>query len=415
MYRCTSILVLSLVMLLVCTPVSGVKSSQIVEKKGYEIIETARVTYFVSQTLIGVYGQENFSKLLKLVDDRFEDIRNITFWSSEKFYGNKLEVTVELPENTSEGIGGYGSARILISPDFLTNKTYEKTIINLFLHEMTHGITPPTIRARPWLTEGFAVFLSNEVQVFFGDKTQEEADGLYEMVWRQYVENDYLDFFFNLNRTIQEGYGSYITAWILNNITKTYGWATHERFFADLPDEYLFYMPSFSLSAAESTSYNYCLDSLIVGYYSLATETSLYSSFRSWGVKNLPNPITIINLNGTRTQNQTYTSKVVANLFGFGDDVINKIEYSFDQKVWNIYSESFSLSDDTFLYCRSTDNKGNIGPTSSITLNFESNNSMSTEPLLNLVTFATVASAVIACIVVLLYLKRKHKAESTSR
>jgi hypothetical protein len=125
-------------------------------------------------------------------------------------------------------------------------------------------------------------------------------------------------------------------------------------------------------------------------------------------------------LNGTRTQNQTYTSKVVANLFGFGDNAINKIEYSFDQKVWNIYSGSFSLSDDTFLYCRSTDNKGNIGPTSSITLTFESNNTTPCPSPLpssqEIGTFPTVTFAIVSLVAIavvgaglLVYFRRRKK------
>jgi hypothetical protein len=388
-------------------------ASQTISEKGpYVTVETDRATYFVSQFLFNLYGQENFSRLLKLVDDRFEDIRNITLWSSEKFYGNKLEVTVERapPESGSEGIGDYGSARILISPDFLTNKTYEKTIVNLFLHEMTHGITPPTIRARVWLTEGFAVFLSNEVQVSFGDKTQVEADGLYEKVWRQYVANGYLDFFFNLNRTIQEGYGSYITAWMLNNITKTYGWATHERFFSLFPDEFLFFMPSFpSLSVAESLSYNYYLDSLMVGYYSQAAGRSLFSSFKSWGVKFLPNPITTISINGANGENHTYSSAVEVSLSAAGENEITKIEYSFDKENWNTYSEPFSASDDTFLYCRSTDNKGNTAVTTSITLSVESSNPLPSEPFPASLVFVASVGIALGLTSLVVYFKRFRK------
>jgi hypothetical protein len=409
------ILVLALILTLaIDTYVLRTSSSQTISEKGpYVTVETNRAIYRINQFLYNLYGQENFSSLLKIVDDRFDYIRNITLWSSEKFYKNKLEVTVEpaSPESGSEGTGDYGSARILISPDFLTNKTYEKSIVNLFLHEMTHGITPPTIRARGWLTEGFAVFLSNEVQVFFGDRTQAEADGLYDKVWRQYVENGYLDFFFNLNRTIQDGYGSYITAWMLNNITKTYGWATHERFFSLLPDEFLFFMPSFpSLSVSESLSYNYYLDSLIVGYYSQAAGTSLFSSFKSWGVKSLPNPITTISINGADYENRTYFSPVEVSLSAAGENEISKIEYSFDKKTWSTYAEPFSVSDDGSVYCRSTDNAGNTGVTSSITLTFAESNVVPSMPFpaTLIITGSVVAVAAVAGLGLFVYFK-KHK------
>ncbi len=384
-------------------------ASQTISENGpYVTIETGRATYLVNQFLYNLYGQENFSRLLKLVDDRFEDIRNITQWSSEKFYENKLKVTVEgASEFGSEGTGDYGSALIRISPDFLTNKTYEKSIVNLFLHEMTHGITPLTIRARGWLTEGYAVFLSNEVQVFFGDRTQAETDGLYDKVWRQYVENGYRDFFFNLNRTIQDGYGSYITAWMLNNITKTYGWQTHEHFFLLIPDEFLSYMPSFSsLSISESTSYNYYLDSLIIGYYSQAAGTSLFNSFKSWGVKFLPNPITTISLNGT---NHMYSSPIEISLSAAGENEISKTEYSFDQKTWNTYSQPFQVSDSRSIFCRSTDNAGNVGPTTSITLAFESSNITPSEPFPIVLIFAASVGIALAAIGALVYFKKRKR------
>jgi hypothetical protein len=357
------------------------KASQIVEKVGYTKIETTKVTYFVNQVLMDNYGQEIFSKLFNLVDERFEKIMNITSWSSEKFYGHRLEVTIDSKVGEgADGNGGFGSAHIQINRDFLSNETAQRYIVNLFLHEMTHGITPTSILSRIWLTEGYARLLSDRVQILFKDKTQTEIDESYNTFWKQYVDNDYLDFSFNLNKTIQDGYGGYVTAWMLNNITQTYGWFAHEDFFKSIPDEYLFYLPDFSLSITESTSYNYYLDSLIVSYYSLAVGKSLYSDFKSWGVKILPNPITIISLNGTRIQNQTFTSKVMITLFAFGDNAINKIEYSFDQKIWNTYTQPFSISDDTFLCFRSIDSMGNIGPSSSITLNFGSSNSASSEP-----------------------------------
>jgi hypothetical protein len=389
----------------------GTSESQTISQKGpYVTIDTDRATYFVSQFLFNIYGHENFSRLLKLVDDRFEDIRNITLWSSEKFYGNKLNVSVEgASEFGSEGFADYGSASILISPDFLTNKTYEKSIINLFLHEMTHGITPPTIRARGWLSEGFAVFLSNEVQVFFGDRTQAETDSSYDKIWRQYVENGYLDFFFNLNRTIQNGYGSFITAWMLNNITKTYGWATHERFFSFLPDGFLFYMPSFpTLSISESLSYNHYLDSLIVGYYSQAAGTSLFNSFKSWGVKFLPNPITTISINAIGGMNRTYSSPVEVSLSGAAENEISKTEYSFDQKTWSIYTKPFSVSDDASVYCRSIDNVGNIGATTSITLSFEPSSVTPSEPFPVTLVFVSSVGIALAAIGLLVHLKKRR-------
>jgi hypothetical protein len=260
------------------------------------------------------------------------------------------------------------------------------------------------------LSEGYACFLSNEVQVLFGDKSQAEVDEWYNTVWERYVENGYLDFFFNLNRTIQEGYGSFITAWMLNNISKTYGWVTHERFFASLPDEYLYYMPGFSLSPADASSYDYDFDSLMVGYYSLAAGTSLFSAFKSWGVKFLPNPITTICLNGTHAQSHAYASGVTVTLSAAGENGIGKIEYSFDQETWNTYAKPFRISENRILYCRSTDSAGNTGPTASITLSVESSSPapQETSPFPIILVVAGVAMVAVVGISLLLYFKKHH-------
>jgi uncharacterized membrane protein len=198
---------------------------------------------------------------------------------------------------------------------------------------------------------------------------------------------------------------------MLNNITETYGLKTQERFFATLPDEFLYYMPSFSLSPAEASSYKYCFDSLIIGYYSLAAGTSLFNAFKSWGVNVLPNPITTVCLNGTREQNNAYTSGVTASLSAFGENAINRIEYSFNQKTWNTYVKPFLVSERRILFFRSTDSEGNTGPAASIALNVEPNNPTTPQPFpAELASAITVAALIVlVCVTVIFYFKkRKH-------
>jgi hypothetical protein len=421
MHKRVTVAALLLTMLFASVPALMVVSGQTVaEKEGYMRIETTRATYIVNQTLVDRYGHQAFVDFLNFVDERFGKIMDITQWSSKKFYGRKLEVTVDpLESGGGEGSGDYGFAHILLGIDFSvtdgnlnSSARYQSWAVNGFLHEMTHGITPSPILTGRWLAEGFACFLSDEVQVIYGGESRAEVDDWYNKIWEQYVENGHMDFFFNLNRTIQEGYGSYITAWMLNNISKTYGWATHERFFTSLPDEYLYYMPNFSLSPAETSSYNYDLDSLFVGYYSLAAGTSLFSAFKSWGVKFLPNPITIICLNGTRAQSHAYASGVTVSLSAMGENAIEKIEYSFDRETWNTYVKPFLVSDDRFLYCKSTDNAGNTGPTTSITLRVESNSPTPPQPKpfpIALVAAASVAMVAIVGIGLLVYFKKRKR------
>jgi hypothetical protein len=387
----------------------------VAEKEGYVTIETMNATYFVNQDLTGRYGQETFPRLFRLVDERFDEIMNITGWSSERFFGKKIEVTVDkLNEAGGSGSGGFGHVSVFLGTDFFsTNETlntvdgFPSWVITAFLHEMTHGITPISIAARRWLAEGYSTFLSFEVQVKFEDRTRNEVDAWYNRSWEDYVNNGYLDF--HHNTTIQDDQGTFITAWMLKNITDTYGWATQERFFASLPDDYLFYMPSFILSAAESSSYNYYLDSLLVGYYSLAAATSLYSSFKSWGVESLPNPITVIQLNGTREMNHTYTSAVSVSLSAAGENEISKIEYSFDQKNWHLYENPFSVSSSTSLYTKSTDNAGNTGAIASITLTLGSENAPPPEPFPILPVVAVVAISAALGAGLLVYSRKRNR------
>jgi hypothetical protein len=411
MHKRVMVSALLLTMLFASVSALRVKASETVtEKEGYVRMETTRAIYIVNQVFINRYSNQTLSGLIDDVDERFGKIMNITNWSSEKFYDHKLEVTVDPPSrsNITEGTGGYGSAHIFWGKEFpLTNATAKLAVISLFLHEMVHGITPQPFLTRKWLAEGYAVYLSSEVQVMFNDRSRDEVDGWYVGKWGDYVRNGYIDSF--NNKSIQNGGGYYITAWMLNNITETYGWATHERFFASLPDEYLYYMPSFSLSLAEASSYKYYFDSLIVGYYSLATGTSLFSAFKRWGVRFLPNPITIICLNGTREQNHAYTSEVTVSLSAAGENEINKIEYSFDQKTWNTYVEPFSICDNRILYCKSTDSAGNTGPTTLITLTVESNSPTprQSEPFPTTLIIAASASVVVVIVGLLVYFKKR--------
>jgi len=393
-------------------------------EENYLRLETPKALYLIHQSLVDSYGQETFSRLLNLVDERFDKIMNITGWSSERFYRHKLEVTVDplkypiYEDNPMEGFGADGRVYIQIRTGFIsTNATlntvdgFPSWVINGFLHEMIHGITPSTILNRRWLCEGYACFLSMEVQVSFGDITRNEANDRYQRSWEPYVRDGFLDFHFSGNRTIQDGWGYFITAWMLNNITETYGWESHERFFKLLPDEYLEFMPSFVYSRSENCTYNYCFDSLIVGYYSLAAGTNLFPDFKSWGFRFLPNPITTICLNGTRAQNHAFTSGVTVSLSGMGENSIDRIDYSFDRKTWNTYAEPFLVSENRILYYRSTDIKGNTGPITSIGLRVDSNSPTQPqpEPFPIILVAAALVSMAGVCASLLWYFKKKHR------
>jgi hypothetical protein len=388
----------------------------------YLRLETPKIIFLIYQPLIDNYGQETFSKLLNLVDERFDKIMNITNWSSERFYEHKLEVTVDPMENPMyegnpiEGFGADGYVNIQIGTDFISSNETLNTVegfpswtIYGFLHEMTHGITPSTILNRRWLCEGYACFLSTEAQVSFGDMTRVEADDWYDRSWERYVGDGFVDFHFSGNRKIQDGWGYFITAWMLNNITENYGWMSHQCFFESLPEEYLVSMPSFIYSHTENSTYAYCFDSLIVGYYSLAVGESLFGKFKSWGVESLPNPITVISLTGDRNQVGSYISQVIVSLNGFGENSIEKTEYSHNKRTWTVYSEPVSIlhNGSRFLYFRSIDTLGNIGPTGLITISVQSEIS-TTEPFpIALVSILCVI--IIFSVITFIYFKKRKR------
>jgi hypothetical protein len=338
--------------------------------ENYAIMEKERVTYYVYRSLIDYYGQQVLSEFFDFVDVRFEKIMNITHWSSEKYYGHKLNLCVNSPiEGLTPIVTPVVTLRFGLNITRQNLNTPNSDPLNLmephvtvafFLHEMIHGIQPPPIVARRWLLEGYPSFLPLEVQVMFGDVERKTIDELYNRAWEVYVKNGYLD---QNNKPIQDDIGEYVTAWMFNNISKTYGWATHERFFEyydQFRDDFQSLLDSYVNRLSSASPYD--IDSLIVGCYSLAAGKSLYGSFRSWGVTFLPNPIvTAISLRGILGRSNWYISEVKVSLSAIGENDIDKVEYSFDNKTWNTYVRSLSIADDGifYLYYRSSDKVGN--------------------------------------------------------
>ena len=121
--------------LLVSLAVSGTMVNEARGEKGYVKMETTIATYSVNQDFVDSYGSQKLSGLFDLVNERFESIMNITTWSSEKFYGHKLVVTIDPPSatNSEGGTGGYGSAHIFWGKEFpLTNESAKQTIVVCF-------------------------------------------------------------------------------------------------------------------------------------------------------------------------------------------------------------------------------------------------------------------------------------------
>ena len=114
-------------MLLLTLTACEVETKIVTDAEDYLRLETPKAIFLICQSLIDKHGQETFSKLLNLVDERFDQIMNVTNWSSEIFFGHKLEVTVDSMENPMyegnpiEGFGADGYVTIQIGAEFISS------------------------------------------------------------------------------------------------------------------------------------------------------------------------------------------------------------------------------------------------------------------------------------------------------
>lgn len=183
---------------------------------------------------------------LSLFFDRFEPryelMETLTDWSSEEFYGKKLDIYVEEYSNCWWGYAIPGEVYLFLYEDLFNPNVcrfpyyvdgvpyYDNPgelgdhwyYMTGALHESLHAINPLPLRYRAWLTEGWSQYyqyniLSNPI---FIDINQETADyynyhGTPNYNWGGYVGNDYHDTTFE-NNEIQNSAGYDITAWMFS-------------------------------------------------------------------------------------------------------------------------------------------------------------------------------------------------------
>lgn len=186
-------------------------------------------------------------------EPRFALLESLTDWSSEKFYGKKLEIYVEGGPCCSCGWALPAEFHLtlyrnLSNPNVCNIPYYENGVPYLgnpgelgdqwrymsgALHEALHAINPYPIIARSWLTEGWSEYYSlNILSMYYGnqypDINQETANYyLYHgwatpeyWNWEGYVANDYRDT--ENNYPIQESAGYDITAWMFSMLRDNY-------------------------------------------------------------------------------------------------------------------------------------------------------------------------------------------------
>ena len=180
-----------------------------------------------------------------LFEPRYELMETITGWSSEKFYGVKLEINVTGTTGCYGGTGFPGEVNLLLSDPLYRSGCespyYEDGIpyfnnpnelgdwwpyMGVALHETTHAINPLPIYARTWLTEGWAIYGQYNIISDYEDINQETTDhyiyaGTSYYNWEDYIANDYHDTSPQENE-IQQSAGYSITAWMFSMLRDNY-------------------------------------------------------------------------------------------------------------------------------------------------------------------------------------------------
>jgi hypothetical protein len=258
-------------------------------------------------------GKEaEFNLFFDRFEPRYELMELLTGWSSEKFYGEKLEIYVESSGTTcwagyaSPGeahlglTSWFGNPDVCKAPYFVDGVPYydnpgelgdQWMYMSGALHESLHAINPLPIFWRAWFTEGWSQYYEFNVlsDSMFNDINQETADYyIYNAnfsttwgSWNEYVANDYKD---KLNKEIQESSGYDITAWMLSMLRDDHS-LPWENFYEIVDNNPETLDESFSKG-------DYYTDTHVIDLFERATGIEMYPVFRydgpggpGWGVR----------------------------------------------------------------------------------------------------------------------------------
>jgi hypothetical protein len=200
----------------------------------------SRFEAYVDTLLINTESEfSSFCTFLSQADERLQQMEDMTGWSSERWFGVKLEVFFF--GHDAACYGGYASPThsTVSFSDPLWKSGCQKPYyedgevhynnpgelgdnwkyMSVFLHEALHSINPYPIYTRTWLTEGWSEYYNYNVLVPFGDINQETADtylenGSTNYQWACYIANDYHDCTID-ERELQRSHGYDITGWMM--------------------------------------------------------------------------------------------------------------------------------------------------------------------------------------------------------
>jgi len=256
-------------------------------------------------------NQENLTQFFSDFTPRFDLLESTTGWSSEEFYGQKLQIYVaEAVGGCAGGSGDEGLAFFQFS-----DPLYESSCLapggigelgdtwrymGVAIHEATHAINPVEIQNRAWIREGLGRYYEYNLLSEYGDITQEmvdeeiyQGDSYYN--WEDYVGNDYHDtctagapWCVPNEAEIQESNGYAITAWLFSMLRDDYD--LNWNLFYDLVDENYN-----ALEEAYSVLGNYVTDTVILEMFTRSSDAT-FETFQydgpsgpGWGVRHIEN------------------------------------------------------------------------------------------------------------------------------
>ncbi len=172
-------------------------------------------------------NEDNLTEFFNSFEGNFIDLKDLTKWSSEKFYGVRLKIYVHPTNVCWWGQALPAEANLYLSDPFYDDSKCERWFYMAgAIHESLHAINPLPIFVRPWLTEGFSQYNQYNILSNNGIITQQTADdsiyqGTSAFNWQDYVNNDYHDTTVN-NNEIQNSSGYDITAWMFSMLRDDY-------------------------------------------------------------------------------------------------------------------------------------------------------------------------------------------------
>ena len=266
--------------------------------------------------------------------ERYLMLEQQTGWSSEEYYGVKLEIHVNSTAGCwDNGLGGAGYSQIRLHnnlsdsncrgdyyDEFNGSFHYENPgelgdqwiYMTGLIHESLHAINPPSIASRPWLTEGWSQYyeyniLSDYVGNAFSDINQPTADTYIYLghpwwSWERYVANDYHDtctfnnpfYCLTINATLQGSRGYDITAWMFSMMRDNHGldWNEFYQIMEDNPE-------TMTKALALKSISEYYIDSHVIDLFGRASGLNFPQtkaiwqydgpSGPGWGVRNWQN------------------------------------------------------------------------------------------------------------------------------